>query len=133
MQTFKMAKLAEIEGLNKFERALLTAHMKASRRRGKNTRTTIRKGPEPLEDPERFKERVEAKVDLVNILRGAHLSKLEKMVVEGWLTHELPVPGPRRSYGKAKEFAESKGIPPKALYVLESRAMKKLKEVANMK
>jgi hypothetical protein len=42
------------------------------------------------------------------------------------------MPGIRRPYGLVKEFTERKGIPPKALYMLEARAMKKLRKVANM-
>jgi hypothetical protein len=42
------------------------------------------------------------------------------------------MPEIRRPYGLVKEFTELKGIPPKALYMLEARAMKKLRKVAQM-
>jgi hypothetical protein len=131
-QVFRMAEWVKTGEVSRVEKALVTAAIQYFRRRGTNTRTAILEKPESIKDPDKLSERVGTKLDLYSIISIAHLSRLEKVAVEGWRTGELPMPRIRRPYGLVKEFTERKGIPPKALYVLEARAMKKLRKVANM-
>ena len=131
-QIFKEAQKAKTGELNEANKAFITAANKASKRRGTNTRTNIIENLESIEDSDKFSERVGTALDLHGIISIAHLSPQEKVIAEGWRTGELPLSSTRRDYGRAKEFTELNGIPPKALYVLEARAMKKLKKVANM-
>ena len=131
-QVFKEAQWAKTGELNGAKKAFITAANKASKRRGTNTRTYPTERMESIEDPDNFSERVGTTLDLHGIISMAHLSPQEAVVVEGLRTGELSTTPTRQDYGRAKEFAELKGIRPKALYVLKARAMKKLKEMANM-
>jgi len=131
-RVFREAQWAKTGELNRVDKAFITAANKAFIRQGTNTRTAIIERLESIQDTDKLSERVKTKLDLHGIISMAHLSPQETVVVEGWQTGELSLPPTRRGYGRAKEFAELKGIPPKALYVLEARAMKKLKKVANM-
>ncbi|MBA7697836.1 hypothetical protein ES703_106508 [subsurface metagenome] len=131
-RVFREAQWAKTGELNRVYKAFITAATRASKRQGTNTRTTIIERLESIEDTDKLSERVMTKLDLRGIISMAHLSPQEAVVVEGWRTGELSLSNIRRGYGRAKEFAELKGIPPKALYVLEARAMKKLKEMVNM-
>ncbi|MFC1951809.1 hypothetical protein ACFLYI_02055 [Chloroflexota bacterium] len=131
-QIFKEAQWAKTGELNGAEKAFVVAAYKASKRRGTNTRTGIIKRLESIEDTDTFSERVGTTLDLHGIISLAHLSPQEAVIVESWRTGELSMMSTRQDYGRAKKFAESKGIPPKALYVLKVRAMKKLQKVVNM-
>jgi hypothetical protein len=131
-QVFRMAEWVKTGEVSRVEKALVTAALKAFKRQGKNTRTVVSERLESIEDHDKLSERVGTELDLYGIIDIAHLSPLETVVVEGWRTGELPMPDIRRGYGRAKEFSELKGISPKALHVLEARAMKKLRKVAQM-
>ena len=131
-RVFREAQWAKTGELNRVYKAFITAANKASKRRGTNTRTYPTERMESIEDPDNFSERVGTTLDLHGIISMAHLSPQEAVVVEGLRTGELSTTPTRQDYGRAKEFAELKGIRPKALYVLKARAMKKLKEMANM-
>ena len=132
LQAFREAQLAKTGGLNIVHEAFIAAANKAFERQGTNTRTPTIERLESLEDTDRLSERVGTTLDLHGIVSMARLSLQETVVVEGWQTGELSQPGIRRGYGRVKEFAQFKGIPPKAVYVLEARAMEKLNKVANM-
>ncbi len=131
-RVFREAQYAKTGKLSVVYKALVTAVNKASDSRGTNTRTTTIEGIGPIKDPYDLSGGVGNASDLHGIIRTARLSRQEKIVVKGWETGELAIPPTRRGYGRVKEFAELRGIPSKAVYVLEARAMKKLQKVVEM-
>ncbi len=131
-RVFKEAQWAKTGELNRVDKSFITAANKASKRQGTNTRTSIIERLESIEDADNLSVRQDTRFDLQRIISIARLSPQEAVVVEGWKTEELSMTPTRQGYGQAKEFAESKGIPPKALYVLKTRALEKLQKVANM-
>jgi len=71
---------------------------------------------------------IEARLDLNEAISIAKLSPTELCVVQGMINYEIPMPRQEAQQGEIKAFCDKSGIPHKGFYIIQQRALDKLKK-----